>query len=53
MDDLIYFADLVEKFLLASGFTPEDIALLKEIPFESVAQIDQVLKELKENVEKK
>lgn len=53
MLDFSCFAELLENFLLSSGFTLEDIALLKDTPFESFEQVDKMLKEIKDNVEKK
>lgn len=51
--DLNCFAELLEKFLLSSGFTPEDLALLKDTPFESFEQVEKMLKEIKIHVENK
>lgn len=51
--DLTCFAELLEKFLLASGYSPEDIALLKDTPFESFDQVEKMLKEIKPNAENK
>ena len=53
MLDLSCFAELLEKFSLSSGFTPEDIALLKDTPFESFEQVENMLKEIKGDAEKK
>lgn len=53
MLDLSCFSELLEKFLLSSGFTPEDIALLKDTPFESFEQVEKMLKEIKDNAEEK
>lgn len=52
MEKLVCLSELLERCLLSMGYSPEDMALLKEIPFESVTQVEQFLKEL-ENVEQK
>ncbi len=51
--DLNCFAELFKNFLLSSGFTSEDLVLLKDIPFESFDQVEKMLKEIKCNAEKK
>lgn len=53
MLDLSCFAELVEQFLLDSGFLLKDIVYLKTLPFESLDQLEKILKEMKKNAEKK